>query len=63
MHYLLAAVGVITIAVLLWRVLSSERGDTTPTHKAAPVAPDDDPDFLRKLSEEQRRKRRDDEQN
>ncbi|MDV6012645.1 hypothetical protein [Haloechinothrix sp. LS1_15] len=62
MHYLLAAIGVIIIAVLLWKALSSDRLGNTPTRKAAPVAPDDDPDFLRKLSEEQRRKRRNDEE-
>lgn len=62
MLYLLATIGVIIIAVLLWRAYSSERVGT-PTSKSEPVAPDDDPDFLRKLSEEQRRKRRDEEGN
>ncbi|MGH3517437.1 MAG: hypothetical protein ACRDQ7_08500 [Haloechinothrix sp.] len=55
MHYLLAAVGAITVAVLLWRAFGAERVGV-PARKA-PVAPDDDPDFLRKLSEQQRKKR------
>lgn len=59
MHYLLALVGAITIGVLLWRALAAERVGVPA--RRAPVAPDDDPDFLRRLTEQQRKKR-DDEQ-
>ncbi|NIJ14764.1 hypothetical protein FHU38_005165 [Saccharomonospora amisosensis] len=53
MLYLLAAIGALTIAVLLWRVLGAERVGVSS--RQAPVAPDDDPDFLRKLSEQQKK--------
>jgi len=50
MLYLLAAIGAITIAVVLWRLLGAERvGAST---RQSPVAPDDDPEFLRKLGEQ-----------
>lgn len=55
MHYLLAAVGAATIAVLLWRAIGAERVGVSP--RRAPVAPDDDPEFLRKLDEQRRRNR------
>lgn len=64
MLYLLAAIGAICVAVLLWRAFVSnppqqlsERRPTRPTRpggrpsRPAPLAPDDDPDFLRKLGE------------
>lgn len=54
---LLAAVGAITIAVLLWRALGAQR-ISVPQRRPA-VAPDDDPEFLRKLSEQQRNRRPD----
>ncbi|EHR48849.1 hypothetical protein SacmaDRAFT_0548 [Saccharomonospora marina XMU15] len=57
MLYLLAAIGALTIAVLLWRVFGAERVGVSS--RQAPVAPDDDPDFLRKLGEQQ--KKQDDE--
>lgn len=61
MHYLLAAIGAATIAVLLWRAFNAERVGV-PSDRP-PVAPDDDPDFLRKLGEQQRKKKkREDEQ-
>lgn len=60
MHYLLAAIGVATIAVLLWRTLGGQRVGV-PSERP-PVAPDDDPDFLRKLGEQQRKKKHDEEQ-
>ncbi|GAB3501293.1 hypothetical protein [Amycolatopsis cihanbeyliensis] len=67
MLYLLAIVGTVTVAILLWKAFGSERVGvpSRPTRpiRQAPVAPDDDPDFLRKLAEEQRRKPRDDENN
>ncbi|GAA3553533.1 hypothetical protein GCM10022222_41560 [Amycolatopsis ultiminotia] len=56
---LLAAVGAITIVVLLWRVLGAERVHVP--QRRSTLAPDDDPDFLRKLTEEQRDRRPDDE--
>jgi hypothetical protein len=59
MIYLLAVIGALTIAVLLWRAFGSERVGVPS--RQAPIAPDDDPDFLRKLAEEQRKQRRDDE--
>jgi hypothetical protein len=59
MIYLLAVIGALTIAVLLWRAFGSERVGVPS--RQAPIAPDDDPDFLRKLAEDQRKQRRDDE--
>lgn len=54
MIYLLAAIGALTIAVLLWRAFAPERVGVS-AHRT-PIAPDDDPDFLRQLGEQQRRK-------
>ncbi|PXY35126.1 hypothetical protein DI005_10515 [Prauserella sp. PE36] len=54
MLYLLAAIGALTIAVLLWRVFGAERVGV-PQRPSA-VAPDDDPDFLRKLGEQRPKK-------
>jgi hypothetical protein len=61
MLYLLAAIGAICVAVLLWRAFVSnppqQLSDRRPTRpggrpsRPAPLAPDDDPDFLRKLGE------------
>jgi hypothetical protein len=59
MLYLLAAIGAICVAVLLWRAFvanpeqAGERRVPRPgrTSRPAPIAPDDDPDFLRKLGE------------
>jgi hypothetical protein len=53
MIYLLALIGALTVAVLLWRAFGPERVGVAS--RRAPVAPDDDPDFLRKLGEQQRR--------
>ncbi|MFE0028667.1 hypothetical protein [Amycolatopsis sp. NPDC059021] len=55
MLYLLAAVGALTIAVLLWRAFGGTQRVGVPTRQA-PLAPDDDPDFLRKLGEQQRKR-------
>jgi hypothetical protein len=62
MLYLLAAIGAICVAVLLWRAFVSnpevaERRTSRPTmrpgrSRPAPVAPDDDPEFLRKLGKQ-----------
>lgn len=57
MHYLIGAMGAIGIAVLLWRAFGHQRVEVPSSNP--PLAPDDDPEFLRKLSEEQRRKRED----
>lgn len=54
MIYLLAAVGAITVAVLLWKAFGPERA-SGQGDRQAPIAPDDDPDFLRKLGEQQRK--------
>jgi hypothetical protein len=67
MLYLLAAIGAICVVVLLWRAFVanpaevSERrvsrpsrpsGPTSrPSRRPGPVAPDDDPEFLRSLNE------------
>ncbi|ETA66502.1 hypothetical protein [Haloechinothrix halophila] len=61
MHYLLAAIGAVTIAVLLWRAFVASERVGVPTERPQ-VAPDDDPDFLRKLSEQQRKKKKDEEE-
>lgn len=55
MIYLLAAIGTFTVAVLLWRAFGPERVGVASSRPQ--VAPDDDPDFLRKLGEEQRKPR------
>jgi hypothetical protein len=59
MLYLLAAIGAICVAVLLWRAFVSNPAEvserpTRPTRSrpAAPLAPDDDPEFLRKLGQQ-----------
>jgi len=53
MVYLLAAIGALTIAVLLWRAFGPERVGV-PSRRP-PVAPDDDPEFLRQLGEQHRK--------
>jgi hypothetical protein len=55
MLYLLAAVGALTIAVLAWRAFGPEPADVGQRRRA-PIAPDDDPDFLRGLDENRRRR-------
>lgn len=58
MLYLLAAIGAVCVVVLLWRAFvanpatASERRVNRPTtRRPAPIAPDDDPEFLRSLNE------------
>ncbi|MQA08277.1 MAG: hypothetical protein GEU98_06935 [Pseudonocardiaceae bacterium] len=52
MLYLLAAVGAITVAVLLWRAFGPQRLGVASRGPGGSIsAPDDDPDFLRKLDE------------
>lgn len=53
MLYLLATIGVVTIAALLWRALNPDRISVGARRQT--VAPDDDPDFLRHLGEQNRR--------
>jgi hypothetical protein len=54
MLYLLAVVGALTIAVLLWRAFGPERVGV-PQRRSS-VAPDDDPEFLRTLGEQHPKK-------
>ena len=49
MIYILALVGAVTIAVLLWRAFGPESTAQVPSTRHRPLAPDDDPDFLRSL--------------
>jgi hypothetical protein len=55
MIYLLAVVGALAIAVLLWRAFGPE--SVGVSSRSTTLAPDDDPDFLRKLGEQQRKSR------
>lgn len=61
MVYILAAIGAITVAVLLWQAFGSQAVEaaTRSGNSSQPVAPDDDPEFLRKLGEDQRKRRND----
>jgi hypothetical protein len=58
MLYLLAAIGAICVAVLLWRAFVSNPTEVAerpvrPTRtRPGPIAPDDDPEFLRKLGQQ-----------
>jgi hypothetical protein len=49
MLYVLAAIGVVAIAALLWRTLNPDRVGVGARRQV--IAPDDDPDFLRHLGE------------
>jgi hypothetical protein len=57
MLYLLAAIGAICVAVLLWRAFVSNPAEVSerPARPSRPrqtsLAPDDDPEFLRKLGQ------------
>lgn len=57
MLYLLAAIGAICVVVLLWRAFAASpthvggRRMDRPSRRPRPVAPDDDPEFLRSLGE------------
>lgn len=57
---LLAAVGALVVALLLWRSFAGQRIGVSSTARRAPLAPDDDPDFLRQLAEQQRKRRDED---
>jgi hypothetical protein len=64
MLFFIAFVGAAIIALVLWKAMSTVRGDAPPMgERQAPgrprvSGPDDDPDFLRQLDE--RVKRQDD---
>jgi hypothetical protein len=59
MIYLLAAIGAVSVVVLLWRAFVANPNPTAvggrrverPSRRPAPMAPDDDPEFLRSLGE------------
>nr|WP_042182815.1 hypothetical protein [Kibdelosporangium sp. MJ126-NF4]CEL15018.1 hypothetical protein [Kibdelosporangium sp. MJ126-NF4] len=51
MLYLLAAVGALTVAVLLWRAFGAQAAGVTARRERGAVAPDDDPEFLKGLAE------------
>jgi hypothetical protein len=53
MLYVFAAIGALTVAVLLWKAFGPNRLETAPRGRV--IAPDDDPDFLRKLGELKKR--------
>ncbi|EIE97306.1 hypothetical protein [Saccharomonospora glauca] len=55
MLYLLAAIGAATVAFLLWRLLGADRVGVSA--RQAPLAPDDDPEFLRHLAEQQKKRK------
>jgi hypothetical protein len=55
MLFILAAIGAITVAVLLWRSFGAPASETPPeSSRTKPprrvTAPDDDPEFLRSLN-------------
>ncbi|GAA4620915.1 hypothetical protein [Saccharopolyspora hordei] len=56
MIYVLAAIGALTIAVLVWKAFGPAVTDRPHTRKA-PIPPDDDPEFLRRLDEQRRQSR------
>jgi hypothetical protein len=60
MLYLLAVIGAIAVAVLLWRAFVARPATVAPRRPTRSIAPDDDPEFLRRLGEH-KKKRPDDE--
>lgn len=54
MVYLLAVIGAIAVAYLLWRSFGPDRVSAGSRRKRG-VGPDDDPEFLRKLAEQAKR--------
>ena len=60
MLYVLALIGAIAVVVLLWRAFIA-RPESVAPRRTRSVAPDDDPDFLRRLGENKRRRPDDDE--
>ncbi|EOM77182.1 hypothetical protein DW322_19460 [Rhodococcus rhodnii] len=55
MIYVLALIGLVTVVVLLWKAFGP-----TSTTPARVQGPDDDPEFLWRMSREAERERRDD---
>ncbi|MCI2417021.1 hypothetical protein MOQ72_06260 [Saccharopolyspora sp. K220] len=56
MVYVLAAIGALTIVVLMWKAFGPDpTGAARRRPRQAPIAPDDDPDFLRRLDEQKRK--------
>lgn len=55
MVYIFAVIGAITVAVLLWRLFAAQQVGVG-ARRDRQVAPDDDPEFLRKLGEEHRKR-------
>jgi hypothetical protein len=55
MIYLLAVVGAIAVIVLLWRAFVARPASVSPQRRRRSIAPDDDPEFLRRLDERKRR--------
>ena len=53
MLYVLAAIGAIAVAVLLWRAFVVRPASVAP--RRSTLAPDDDPEFLRRLGERKKR--------
>jgi hypothetical protein len=53
MTYVLALFGLVIVAVLIWRALSPSRVGAGARRRS--IAPDDDPDFLRRLGEQIKR--------
>ncbi|WP_424190074.1 hypothetical protein ACOBQX_14655 [Actinokineospora sp. G85] len=51
MIYLLAIVGAVTVAVLLWKALAPQVEAAGAARGKRGLAPDDDPDFLRGLDQ------------
>lgn len=58
--YLLAVIGAVTVGALMWRAFGPERKPRSYRAAGMPVAPDDDPEFLRRLDENRRRQNRKD---
>ncbi|MVU83653.1 hypothetical protein GPX89_41245 [Nocardia sp. ET3-3] len=57
MTYLLALIAVVAIAMLCWKAFGPQRSAGTgpaPTRRNRIIGPEDDPDFLAKLSREHR---------
>jgi hypothetical protein len=64
MIYLLAAIGAVCVVVLLWRAFVANptevaerrvaRPSRPPARRPGPIAPDDDPEFLRSLNEQKK---------
>ena len=60
MIYLLALIGAVAVVVLLWRAFVARPTSVAPPRRSRGVGPDDDPDFLRQLAEQQRKRRDED---